>query len=782
MTGTLFTQVNYTLSGLLEYIDTGFIGLPDIQRPFIWPNAKVRDLFDSMYKGFPVGYLLFWLNGAVDGHKAVGGGDKQVTPTLLIVDGQQRLTSLYAVLRATPIVRNDYKRERIRIAFRPRDESFAVADALTDKNPEFIPDISKLWASDQNAFQFITEFIKKLKAARTVAQDEEDQVSTAIGTLYSLLAYPFTALQLSGGLTEEQVAEVFVRINSKGIALNQADFILTLMSVFWDEGRRQLESFCRESRQPPAGAGAPTPFNYFLQPDPDQLLRVSVSVGFRRARLQHVYSILRGKDLETGDFSADRREKQFTILADSQAYALDLTNWHEFLKVLVRAGYRRGDMISSQIGLLFNYATYLIGKRDFGVDTKRLRRVMARWFFMTSLMGRYTGSYETVMDQDFNRMRDVKTADEFVALLDRVTGETLTEDFWTIRLPNDLATSSARSPSLFAFYAAQNLLDANALFSDIKVSTLLDPSIMANKAALERHHLFPRAHLKTSGVTDTRDINQIANFALVEWSDNISISDSPPSVYFPQYAKEFSGEELERMMYWHALPKGWHELEYAAFLDTRRRAMAAVIRDGFDRLYAEDEMPLESITPAPAEAVATGASSWSQLDADAEEPPVGSALSVSENPAADERWDQARFFEVLRDNNSEAAPVAHEILKWAEENMPDLYWGTGKKHGSFTPGLIAGDTWHQVMGVWTQGAVELQFDYMRTQAPFHDEALRQELVDRFAQIRGFEMPEDAVRRRPSFDLELLVTPEASNRFFEVLDWFVAEVKGFYGDE
>ena len=304
MSGTLFTQVNYTLNGLVDNIDTGFIGLPDIQRPFVWPNAKVRDLFDSMYKGFPVGYLLFWLNGATDGHKQIGEGKKQVAPTLLIVDGQQRLTSLYAVLRGMPVVREDYRHDRIRIAFRPSDESFSVADATTDRNPEYIPDISKLWASDQTTYQFINEFMAKLKSGHEVTQAEENQVSTAIGSLYNLLTYPFTALQLSAGLDEEQVAEVFVRINSKGVSLNQADFILTLMSVFWDEGRSQLEAFCRASRQPPAGPSAPTPFNYFLQPDPDQLLRVSVSLGFRRARLQNVYSILRGKDLETGAFSA----------------------------------------------------------------------------------------------------------------------------------------------------------------------------------------------------------------------------------------------------------------------------------------------------------------------------------------------------------------------------------------------------------------------------------------------------------------------------------------------
>src|SRR5690606_28866738 len=127
--------------------------------------------------------------------------------------------------------------------------------------------------------------------------------------------FPFTTLSLASTISEEQVSEVFVRINSEGKKLNQADFILTLMSVFWDEGRRELEEFCRNARKPAKG---PSPFNHFIQPDPDQLLRVGVGLGFRRARLQYVYSILRGKDLETEQFSEARREAQFDILKHAQ--------------------------------------------------------------------------------------------------------------------------------------------------------------------------------------------------------------------------------------------------------------------------------------------------------------------------------------------------------------------------------------------------------------------------------------------------------------------------------
>jgi hypothetical protein len=579
---TLFKEVGYSLSKLIEDIEIGEIGLPEIQRPFVWPNSKVRDLFDSMYRGFPVGYLLFWVNGFSEVHRQIGMDVKQKVPRLLIVDGQQRLTSLYAVMKGISVLRKDYSQERLHIAFRPRDQKFEVADAAIRRDPEFISDISQLWSGPLLRHQFVQSFLRRLGDHRPLDEDEKGELYESIDRLYDLKDYPFRALELSSTVDEENVAEVFVRINSKGTTLNQADFILTLMSVFWDEGRTELEQFCRDARQPSIRASSP--YNYFIQPDPDQLLRVNICLGFRRARLRHVYSILRGKDLETEEFSDERREQQFAVLENAQGYALNLQNWHEFLKVLMRAGFRSGKMISSQNALLYAYALFLTGKRDYGIDSYTLRNTMARWFFMASLTGRYTGSPETRMEQDLALLRGIESGQEFVRSVERIIADTFTEDYWNINLPNALATSSARSPSLFAYYAALNLLGARVLFSKMKVSELLDPALKGPKAAIERHHLFPRGYLKTLDLTSTRDTNQIANFALVEWSDNIDISDKSPAEYFPQYAARFTQQELDEMMYWHALPKGWEEMEYPEFLEARRKGIARVIRDGFLKL------------------------------------------------------------------------------------------------------------------------------------------------------------------------------------------------------
>jgi len=580
---TLFKQVTYSLSKLIEEIDNGEIGLPDIQRPFVWTNAKVRDLFDSMYKGFPVGYLLFWASASENHTHQIGTNVKQKIPRVLIVDGQQRLTSLYAVLKGKPVVGNDYKSYPIHIAFRPQDAKFEVTSAAIRKDHEFIADISPLLSGAVKRNRFVRDFIEKLRRYRkskneTLTETEEDNIYDAIDHLYDVPNYSFTVLELSASLNDEMVSEIFVRINSQGKSLKQADFILTLMSVFWDEGRSELEHFCRKARLPSTSEASP--FNYFIKPLPEQLLRVSVGLGFRRARLEHIRALLRGKDLETKQFCL----KQFERLKQGQAYALDLQNWHEFLKVLLRAGYRSENMITSKIALYYCYIMFLIGKRDYGVKPFELRNTIARWFFMNSLSKRYSGSPESVMETDFVRLRKVKDAAGFIETLKRIINDTLTDDFWHITLPNELESSTARSPSFFAYYAALNLLDAQILFSKMKVSELLDPALKAKKSAIERHHLFPKNYLAKICIKKNHEVNQLANFALVEWSDNLRIKDKPPSEYFSEYANRFSKAEIEKMRYWHALPDNFEQMDYPSFLLERRKLMAQIIRDGFHQL------------------------------------------------------------------------------------------------------------------------------------------------------------------------------------------------------
>ena len=596
MSDTVFKKVDYDLGSLVKYIELGEIGLPDIQRPFVWKNAKVRDLFDSMYRGYPVGYLLLWENGLPD-DRAIGTDSKQKPPRLVIVDGQQRLTSLYAVVKGVPVVRENYDSEKISIAFNPLEGRFEVADAAIKRDKAFIPDISEVWSGGRSIFKVASEYMDGLRSTREVSDDETKLIEEALTKLQSLLSFPFTALELAAGISEEDVSDVFVRINSKGTPLNQADFILTLMSVFWDEGRSELERFCKRARKPTKGEASP--FNHFIDPDPDQLLRVNVGVAFKRARLKYVYSLLRGKDLETGEFSQDRRAEQFSMLQQAQAKTLNIQHWHDFLNCIRMAGFRSGKLISSNNNLLFSYMLYLIGRTEYGVDAFTLRKVIAQWFFMSAVTGRFTGSPESAMEFDLARLRGLSKSEEFVATLRRVCDVTLTNDFWGVTLPNDLATSSPRSPSLFAFNAALVLLDARVLFSTAKVAELLDPAIQANRAMIERHHLFPKGHLATLKITGTRETNQIANYAYVEWADNMKVSDHAPADYVPLLKERFTEAEVARMYHHHALPENWEHMEYQVFLERRRELMAQVIADGYRTLVegpSEDtgeEQPLD---------------------------------------------------------------------------------------------------------------------------------------------------------------------------------------------
>ncbi len=581
MSKTVYKKIDYDLSGLISDIRIGDIALPELQRPFVWKNAKVRNLFDSMYRGFPVGFFLFWEPSVVEGARTIGTDGKQKTPRLLVVDGQQRLTSLYAVMTGTPVIREGYDAERIEISFNPMQEKFEVADATTHNNRQFLPNISVIWDKKADFDDVKDEYFARLAEVQELSDEDRKKARSALNRLEKLSTYPFTALELTANVDEEQVSEVFVRINSEGKKLNQADFILTLMSVFWDEGRAELEKFCRDARQPSTSIASP--FNYLIQPDPDQLLRVSVGVAFRRARLQYVYSILRGKDLETEEFSDERREEQFSKLKDAQSRVLNLQYWHDFLKAIRFAGYKSHKMISSQNAVLFAYILYLLGRTELKFEEPELRRLIAKWFFVTGMTGRFTSSPESKMEADLAKLREVETKEQFKAVLDQICGAITTNDYWKITLPTELATSSARSPSMFAYFASLTILDANVLFSEQKVAELLDTSTKEPRSPIERHHLFPRAYLDSIGRQTTTQKNQIANYALVEWGDNSKIGDAAPIDYLPDFEGRFPKKDLERMYYWHALPDGWAEMAYEDFLRERREKIAAVVQDAYAR-------------------------------------------------------------------------------------------------------------------------------------------------------------------------------------------------------
>lgn len=447
----------------------------------------------------------------------------------------------------------------------------------------------------------------RLREAGHLQPGDETAIPAALGRLEGLKSYPFTALVLGADIDEERVAEVFVRVNSQGKNLNQADFILTLMSVFWDEGRRELEQWSRDVRAP----GDPA-HNSYLSPDPDQLLRVGIALGFRRGRLEDAYTVLRGRDRATGKVSPELREKQFERLAIAQEKVVNKDVWKEFLQCLLRAGHRSHASISSNAAIMYSYAFYLIGKHDYGVPWKELREVMARWFFMSSLTARYSGSPETIVAADLSSLPADGGPERFTARLDETIAQRLTNDYWEITLPGDLATSASRSPSLFAYFAALNILDAPVLFSKMRCAELFDPALAGGRVKVQRHHLFPRKYLEGLGITDLKLVNQIANLAVLEWHDNLAISATDPAEYWSAYLEAtrnpsngmapFTEAEIESMIRLHALPNEWPDMPFDEFLAERRRLMARVMREAYERLVhgVPEAVTTVSWPPSPA--------------------------------------------------------------------------------------------------------------------------------------------------------------------------------------
>lgn len=587
MSKTLFTPVPRTVRELIMEVETGKLGLPDLQRGYVWRAAKVRDLLDSMLKGYPIGYLMIW-EAADDTEKSktIGIDSKPFgTPKSLVIDGQQRLTSLYAVMCGKKIVDEKFNEKQIIISFNPLTRTFAVGDNATKRGAEWIYDISEVFRNESKSFAYISEKVQTISDSRektggTLTDDEKQCIQQNIMDLLSLTGFSIPTLEISGNSDEESVADIFVRVNSGGEKLGEDDFILTLISVYWPEGRQKIVDFCRSAKTPKPG----TAYNFLFQPSPTHIVRVAMSYGFHRARLHYAYMLLRGRDFENGVYTESLRIQNFEKLKQVLEQVLDVQIWKNFLKCVEAAGFVSKSLISSENALVYSYVMYLFGKFHYGMSESALRKLIAKWFFMTAVTGYYTGSPETDMESDLADLRNVKTEEAFVALLEKKIASVFTGDYFAITLPNSLANSAPRNPSWFGYCAALNVLDAKVLFSTLHTRELFNPTADGKKKALERHHLFPKAYLARIGIADDRDRNQMANFAFIEWSDNIEVLDTSPAEYMKDQLAKIDPTEKGSIYADHALPEDWEHMDYFDFLSKRRALMAEVVKRGYERL------------------------------------------------------------------------------------------------------------------------------------------------------------------------------------------------------
>lgn len=591
MSDVLFQIENTQLQHLLSKVKTGELGLPDLQRPFVWQNNKVRDLLDSMMQGYPIGFVMVWHTSNLNDYNTKNiGEDEKIykTPREVIIDGQQRLTSLFSAIYGIKIFDKNYNQREIEISFNALTRKFEVPDASTRKNKEYVSKISDLFIAKENnrSSKFIDDYISNInndrqsKEVELLTDDEIETIKSNFNDLLNLQKYSLPSISINAEASEEDVSQIFVRVNSGGQKLNENDFILTLLSVYAKELRDKIDNFCQESRIPKQG----TAYNNLIEVEPSHIIRMSVGYGFKRARLKYAYMLLRGKDLLTGKVTEEYRNENLNILKNSLDTVLNLNNWHGFLNILTETGYVSEKIVASKIAIVFSYTMYLIAKYDYKLDSVSLRKCISKWFFMTSLTAMYSNSTETTAEKIYNDLKLIHSADEFIKYIDEQCAIRLTEDYFNVTLPKELETSAAISPSWYAYLASQNILHYPILFGNVPVSNYLLPGSSGSKNAIDKHHIFPKHYLETIGISDDRFRNQIANFTYIDYINNIEISDNEPIKYISNMKERFGEEEFETYCKQHALPQEFENMQYFDFLHERRKLMSQIIKKAYQRL------------------------------------------------------------------------------------------------------------------------------------------------------------------------------------------------------
>ena len=592
MPGQRYSVNQHPVETLLTWIKAEQIAIPDIQRPFVWNAAKVRDFIDSLYNGYPVGYLIAWQNPDVrlkDGTKSAG--------KRILIDGQQRVMALLTALMGEQVVTKDYKKTRITIAFHPGEKRFEVTNPAIRRDRGWIPDISPLFAPDFKILSVLDEYCE-------VNEDvDKDKTYECMERLRGIRNNSLGLIDLNADLDVETVAEIFVRINSKGVTLNVADFAMSKMAASEKFGGHQLRKcidyFCHLAVAPQAydelakdDDFAATDYFQALRwlkdekedlydPSYTDMLRVAFTSEFKRGRLDELVALLSGRNFETRTFEETIAEDSFRRLKDGILSYVNEYHFKQFVMILRSAGFADPSLIRSQNTVNFAYILFLI-LRDLKTPLAEIETLVRRWFVMSVLTGRYTSNIETAFSVDI-RAVDQQGARHYLGTIEKAD---LSDAFWEVGLPQQMDTSVASSPYFNVFLASQvKGNDKGFLSSHMTVPNLFD-------GQRHIHHVFPQNHLKTMGLKRNQ-YNQIANYVVMQPNINIAIGDTPPVNYVselreqcktkaPRYGGIVDTFELQNNLEAHCIPELTSPDDvdaYSAFLQERRSLMAAKIRD-----------------------------------------------------------------------------------------------------------------------------------------------------------------------------------------------------------
>lgn len=599
-----YSVTTYSVQSILGLIESGDIAIPEIQRPFVWDSTKVRDLVDSLYHGYPTGYLITWKNPDV---KIKGGGVAEGKTVL--IDGQQRVTALTAALAGKAVLNDDYESKRIKIAFNPlyegEDTPFAVLTPVIEKDSRWISDIAEFFAPDFDSWSFVNDYIQANPDCNPKI------VNSRITDLKAIATRQLGCIVVAAECSIDEVTDIFIRINSKGAVLSQADFAMSKIAADEAHGgnmlRKAIDYYCHLSVKPEFWATITENDAEFMaseyankaawlkddkddiyDPDYNDVLRVAFMHMFRRGKLADLVSLLSGRDFEARDFKSEIADASFAKLHDGVIKFMHKGNFQDFTAALRSAGFVSPAIISSKGAVNFAYNLYLTLKEDGSIPSTDVKRWVQRWYVMSVLTGRYSGSSESIMDRDMRGIADRG----FVSFYNEIAASQLSDNFWSVTLPQSLTTTSIRTGAWMVYVASQVRAADNTLFTNgFKVA-----DVIGNVGDI--HHIFPKAYLRKEIDAPQRLYNQIANYTYLEKRINIAIGEKSPGEYFSQaraaiiegkpYFGDISDEEtLALSLKANCIPEGVFHMtakDYETFLAERRALMAQKIRRYFEGL------------------------------------------------------------------------------------------------------------------------------------------------------------------------------------------------------
>jgi hypothetical protein len=578
---------------VLAWVNSGEIAIPEIQRPFVWDSSKVRDLMDSLYQGYPVGYIITWLNPNVrlkDGTTAIG---KKV-----LIDGQQRVTALTAAILGNYVINKHYKRVKIKIAFNPIEEKFEVQTPVIAANKQWIADISELFTGHNNSFTFINNYLQ------ANPEIDQEKVIQAINKLFNLTKKQIGLIDLAADLDIETVTEIFIRINNQGVVLSQADFAMSKIASNDTYGgqdlRKAVDYFSHLAVAPEYYqfiADNDSSFvntDYFQKmawlknenedlydPKYTDVLRVAFTSEFGRGKLSDLVNLLSGRNFETRTYEEDIAQASFAKLSQGVLNFMNETNFKRFLMIIKSAGFINPKMIRSQNVINFAYIVYL-KLRAQGENPAKIETYVRKWFVLSMLTGRYSSSPESMFDLDIRQIESRSFGDY---LKDKEDAE-LSEAFWSAGLVQNLNTSVSSSPYFNVFLASQvKGTDKGFLSKEITVGDLIT-------FRGDIHHIFPKNYLKKKGL-DRGKYNQIANYVYMQQEVNIQVGDKAPEIYFEQVLEQCHTKELKygginnlsdlhKNLDENCIPQSIFTMtidNYEEFLVARRKLMAEKIKN-----------------------------------------------------------------------------------------------------------------------------------------------------------------------------------------------------------